>query len=1641
MSKVKLMATCLLILVAIIACKPTGVHAEKTTYKLGPKETVVISSKKNNYFQSVSVKGGSHDFLYYYDKSDGTLGSYYEYGSKNSSYTYSKNKTEALIITNTSSNMITISGKDLEIVRRSNPALEKKVIKAGQTFEIRKYSDIWNFAIDTGKMKYDLASYDLQGNIYNYSIDTSGKFKIPKDSKVILTNRESKNTELITPYQSLDFTVRSAPALMRKTLAPGQSVEIHNNQKNASNVQISGVHDYALYEDDGSVASYQRKRKLRSISLSNANKLIITNTDSKNIEITGPNDGFSYTESETPACFDIDLSPGDSIDLVNYTKKVFSVYTKGTHDYVEYYKDGKVLAMKRKSTAASNSISAKGRMSITNSGTSSFSIAGPYHAFKVDRRDRPALAVKKISPGQSMEAANDQPDLTVPVYISGKSDQALYKKSDGIYSYSRSKIRGMLQLGPLKWVAVMNVSSSAYEVYAPYDLVGLSDRANPVTFEQILKSGESIDLVNVSKTYFRLGIRGTFDFANYNGKGKVISFKENAGTTSGITVSSGNRFAMTNVQNSSLTVTGPYDAFAISPRSNPALYKRSLSRNETAEIKNSSPESFQLPLQGTYDYARYNRDEEITSFNRDHTYSALALNSGYRIVVTNSVSDRVHMAAPYDAVKGTDRKEPALFICKLASDQSLEAVNKGTKPYPVKSTGKYDYSLFNSASEIYKYSADNSAGSVHVPGGDKVAVMNTDTGSKEVWGPYDPFIVSYRDNPVTFRKTLPPRTTFIANNTSTKSFDVTSDGFFDYVRRSMPGYDIEDYGRAHKAGSLSIQSQKSTILTNAQLWNQTFKGPYDAFDIIGRQNPALYVMKLEPDESMEAVNYGPKKFNVLLKGTHDYAYYDQDGDVSSYERLSHTSSAEVSASERIAIMNSGTQASEVSAPFDVFHLRKRSTPVTFKKKLSPEFTIELQNVSKRAFRIPVSGKFDQASYNELGHNRSYDRLSSAKDLYVDKKVRSVITNADVQAVEVTGPFDAFKISDRKQPALFIRQLGVNKNINIVNTSEKKHSVKIKGTYDYAEYDQADSILKYGHNQRDTVKDTNPDITLALMNTGTKSIEVSGPYDIYEVTDRKTPVSFIETLSPGQTVEALNHSSKIYSVYPTGAVDYVKYNQKMEQTYNQRKADLKSHVVLKEHKIVLTNADDQNITVTGSYDAFKFNKRDNPAFLVRKIVPGISIDIINTSSGASVAAFNSSYDCATYDAENRIEKYKQSKSASTEDIPAHNTLAAMNTGNQVLEIAAPYDITEMKDRPTPVTVMKGLGKGETIEIENTSKRIFLLEISGVFDYAAYKAQGYFNSYQRDAAARKAIMWPGARYVVTNNRPEKVMVSGPYDAYVVSERNNPAVLVKSILPGQSVDLQNINPSYIKLNIHGIFDSVVYNKSGQIASTDTSVSPKETDLSAGFRMLVTNADANGFEVEGPFDALRVLDAEQWFTKHIGQGQTIEAKNEAGTELDLAIDGTFDYVLYSQAGTKYGKDLPPGSLHLKSRERAVITNRTGAPVTVSGLKDGFSLRDQADPALAIQVLKPGENSKVKNKRSSAKFSIAGTFDYVQKRSDQDYSIFGHLQDSQEMTNHFQTIVTHAGSGNLEIWGPYAELEIENWKEPALAKLSLEPG
>ncbi|MDT2191631.1 hypothetical protein [Paenibacillus larvae] len=134
---------------------------------------------------------------------------------------------------------------------------------------------------------------------------------------------------------------------------------------------------------------------------------------------------------------------------------------------------------------------------------------------------------------------------------------------------------------------------------------------------------------------------------------------------------------------------------------------------------------------------------------------------------------------------------------------------------------------------------------------------------------------------------------------------------------------------------MSIQSQKSTILTNAQLWNQTFKGPYDAFDIIGRQNPALYVMKLEPDESMEAVNYGPKKFNVLLKGTHDYAYYDQDGDVSSYERLSHTSSAEVSASERIAIMNSGTQASEVSAPFDVFHLRKRSTPVTFKKKLSP----------------------------------------------------------------------------------------------------------------------------------------------------------------------------------------------------------------------------------------------------------------------------------------------------------------------------------------------------------------------------------------------------------------------------------------------------------------------------------------------------------------------------------------------------------------------------------------------------------------------------------------------------------------------------------------------------------------------------------
>lgn len=902
MSKIKLMAACLLMFIAILALQPTDAHAEKTTYQLGPKETVIISSQKYTYFRSVSVKGGSHDFLRYYGKSDGTLGGYYDYGSKSSSYTYSQNKTEVLIITNTSSNTITISGEDLKFVRRANPALEKKVFQAGQTFEIRKYSDIMDFSIDPGKMKYDFASYDLQGNVYAYSINKSGTFKISKDSKVILTNRESKNVELITPYQSLTFKARSTPAVMRKTLAPGQSVQIHNNQKNASNIQISGVHDYALYEDDGSVASYQRKKKSGAISLSKANKLIITNTDAKNIEIIGPHDGFSYTDSETPACFDIELSPGDSIDLVNYTKKVFSIYTKGTQDYVEYYQDGKVLTMKRKSTATSNSINAKGRMSITNSGTSGLSVAGPYHAFKVDRRNHPTLAVKKISPGQSMEAENNHPNINIPVYISGRSDQALYKKSDGIYSYVRSKTGGTIYLDPLKRIAAMNVSSSAYEVYAPYDLVSFSDRLNPVTFEQTLKSGESLDLSNVSKTYFGLRISGTFDYANYDRKGKVVSFKENAATTSGITVSSGNRFALTNVQKSSFTVTGPYDAFAISPRENPALYKRTLSRNETAEIKNSSPDSFQLPLQGTYDYAIYNFKDEIVSFNRDHRYSALTLNSGYRIVVTNSVSDRVHISAPYDAVKWMDRNDPALFIYKLDSDQSLEAVNKGTRQYPVKSTGKYDYSLFNSASEIYKYSADNSAGSVHVPSGDKVAIMNSDTSSKEVWGPYDPFTISYREKPVTFRKTLPPGTTFIANNTSTKMFDVTSDGFFDYVHRALPNYDIKDYGRAHKAGSLSIESKKSTILTNAQLWNQTFKGPYDAFDIIDRQNPALYVMKLEPNESMEAINYGPKKFNVLLKGTHDYAYYDQDGDVSSYQRLFNGPFVQANPSERVAIM-------------------------------------------------------------------------------------------------------------------------------------------------------------------------------------------------------------------------------------------------------------------------------------------------------------------------------------------------------------------------------------------------------------------------------------------------------------------------------------------------------------------------------------------------------------------------------------------------------------------------------------------------------------------------------------------------------------------------------------------------------------------
>ncbi|MEC0210419.1 polymorphic toxin-type HINT domain-containing protein [Paenibacillus ehimensis] len=1515
-------------------------YAEPVSYVLSPGSSVVITAypDSRSILASVKVSGG-HDFVRYYDN-----GAVNDYKRSDKGTSYSISGTNRIVLTNTSSSSITLSSNSIpyQIVSSSTPALKKVWLSPGSSLDVTNTTGK-SSSITTGGIS-DYVKYDDAGEVVTFTKGkAAGELTLSAKHRIALTNRDKKAYEVWGPYEMIEFSTRTSPAIYYKTLSPGQSLEAANVSPRTLSLAVGGLSDNAIYDADGSVNSYARKKLSGTVQLSSGKRMVVTNTDSKAYEVSGPYDGFTFADRAKPASFTRTLSPGQSVKATNTSPKSFNVSLSGTYDYAEHRGTGQVVAYGRNQRQSSNAIGAANYLNLTNTGASSVEIAGPYDAFTVADLSHPALSGRTLSPGQSLEVSNPTA-YTANVTLGGTYDYAVFDSS-GITSYARAQKTGNKAVDSSERLAVTNTGGESFQVFGPYETFSFADRTQPVTFKAVLAPGQSVDALNQTAKAFYLTLNGEYDYARYSGKDSLQSYARKS-TAASMYNQASERIAITNAGGGSMEISGSSDAYRITSRALPTLVIRTLSQGQSMEATNVSSGSVDITTLGTYDYAYYTDSDDLTTSGRKRNTGTFTVSPSRKVALTNSGMSALEVSAPYDVLQTADRVNPALFVKNLAPMQSMEAVNVTAKDYYVRMTGKYDYATYSSSTgPMVSYSDDNSIGSVLTAHGKKIAVMNTDTVAIDVWGPYDAFTVADRSAPVTFVQALSPGQTLKAVNLAGTAYSVKLTGMHDYANYNGKG-EAGAYGRKKPAGNRSVGSSDQLIVTNADAGPIQARGPYDAFQLANRTEPALFIKSLAAGQSMEAVHTGSKASTVTTDGLSDYGIYDAAGALKSYSDDSGSGPKQVDPGEHIAIMNTEGPALEVIGPYDIFRVSDRAKPVSFVKQLAPGQSVHALNEAGTSFSIRMSGVFDYASYKGKNSPEYYGRAVPKGSKGIGSGDRLVVTNADTQSITVKGSYDAFQISDRTDPALFVKALARGQSMEAALTGAGYTTVSIKGTHDYAMYEGSGPIKSYVQDSNDTSKQVNPGERIAIMNAELDVLEVFGPYDMFRITERATPVSFVKMLAPGQTVAAKNDTASHFSLKVNGKHDYATYKSSGNVEYDGRSALATGHGVSAGGQVVLTNVDAQSIRVKGSYDAFRVTDRTDPAFYVRTLDSGQSAGLMNVTGATIYIDVLGVSDYTIYNSDGSVSSFVKGATPRRVSLSPFKRIVIAYADTAPFQIAVPFDAVTVDDGSGPVAFMKELAPGQSMEAVNISSREFSVKASGVIDVVKYNGSGDISFYDREGTFGSIPLGASHRIAITNRDNQTIVVTGSKDAFRITDRANPALLVKTLASGQSLEAQAATAAGTSLRTSGKFDYAVMNENGSIQPYQKAFEGYTLTVAAGKRAAITNAEGANLTVWGPYDTLQMTDRSQpaLVSASVAPAQSMQAANRTGNPQSITVRGTYTYV--KEDGTQHPGVSP---LTIPAGVRYGILNTGTAELAVFGPADAFEFETADKPISGV--------------------------------------------------------------------------------------------
>ncbi len=1247
--------------------------AVSNTYSIAPGQTITFQ----HYYSSgvtVFLEGNSYEYAIY--KSNRDVSSYGMYSARRSINLAPSN---TLVVANSSSTTMIVDSKAkvLNVADSASGlvALQHYTVSPGGSVLVSNYDDNNSQTIQVGGVNANV-NINASGQYSTFTSKKSGGTEtLVKGGSVIITNRDTSSYDIYGAARVIGINSSSVPANFLYNVQPKQAVQAINKSDQSGYVYIEGgSYEFVLYDEDDSIAS-SGKTTSATKYVQSGQRIVITNPNTSNLVVSGPYHIFAASDQVEPPTVTKTLGAGASIKVHNSSAEQTKLLMNGTYDYAEYDASGDVADYRSGSTLSNYLLPIGHTVVFTNtSSPNPVTVKIPKEQSQISDSANPALYRYNLPPGGSLEA-NNLTHNNATIQTNGRYDYAFYD-SLGIMKYGTYVSNSSFLLQNGQRVAFTNVGVTTDTIYAPYEAFRFSFRSQPITFTRTLEPGQTIKALNISRYSFPVLTNGQHHYVVYDQADNRVASYGNPIKAENHTVTKDQKAIITNSYNTPLTVTGPADAFDWSNRTEPALYKGYLNAGQSLKLSNTSPANFNLYTEGTYDQASYKADQSLRSLDHNRTQTSLPLYTGERTTITNSASTQFVLLTPYDVTTVQASANPALLIKQLAINQSTDFINRAQTSETVYFTGRHDLMDYTAAGAPDNYLYHTTTTYRATDAGQRLGVMNTDEQPIEAYAAFELFTGADREHPVTFHKVLNNGQSLNMTNTADKLFNLYSVGdVYDYVERK-PGGEVNELELMHDDKINAITAGYKLAVTGSGAAPSIIEGPYDAFDIQARTNPALIKRTLRADEYVDAVNIEAVDSIVRIKGNYGYARYGNDGTLTNYTYHATTASKqELPSGGRIGIQNSDESDIIVYAPFESFKLQNRQHPVTFKTVLSSDQTIAYQQTILNPATLYTEGTYDYARYKMDGNPEDYAVNETTLATYLSKTDRYVISAAPNQQVTVSGSYDAFNATTVQGRPVTTKMLEPGESYSVRNISPGSFNLKVEGTHAYQIYNEDGTLTSSGDNNTWSAHTVLSGARIVITNVDTKPATVWAPAEAIRVTQGNDLLN--KSLSNGQSMKAMNTSGGIARLTINGKYDVTVYDASHEATTTYARLSTDTTVAIPAGGYaILTGRQSVATTIRADKEHFFFTDAEHEALSIYSLGADKMLKAQNVTNQSHTLTPGGSF---SYWIEQAAEQNGNGPVA----IGGGNTAIIRNTSGKTIEVYSPYGLFHWEETTDPV----------------------------------------------------------------------------------------------------------------------------------------------------------------------------------------------------------------------------------------------------------------------------------------------------------------------------------------------------------------------